>query len=55
VRDLNARGKAAESCPDVAAIIERLAAGAHPGDLIALLSNGAFGGIHQKLLTRLAG
>jgi len=26
---------------------------ARPGDVVALLSNGAFGGIHQKLLESL--
>ena len=30
-------------------IIERLVKEATPGDTIALLSNGAFGGIHQRL------
>ncbi len=54
VQDLRARGKDAESFSNIDAIIERLAQNAHPGDLIALLSNGAFGGIHQKLLSRLA-
>ncbi|HEY2408223.1 MAG TPA: Mur ligase family protein [Polyangiaceae bacterium] len=54
VLDLQARGKAAESCPDIESIILRLVCDAQPGDLIALLSNGAFGGIHQKLLARLS-
>jgi UDP-N-acetylmuramate: L-alanyl-gamma-D-glutamyl-meso-diaminopimelate ligase len=39
--------------PDVDAIVDRLAAGAVAGDTIALLSNGAFGGIHGKLLDAL--
>ena len=37
----------------VDAIVERLAVGAAAGDTIALLSNGVFGGIHQKLLDAL--
>ncbi len=49
-RDL---GDKARAMPSVEAIVERLAAGAVHGDTIALLSNGAFGGIHQKLLDAL--
>jgi len=49
-RDL---GDKARAMPSVEAIVERLAAGAAQGDTIALLSNGAFGGIHQKLLDAL--
>jgi UDP-N-acetylmuramate: L-alanyl-gamma-D-glutamyl-meso-diaminopimelate ligase len=37
----------------VDAIVERLVTGAAAGDTIALLSNGAFGGIHRKLLDAL--
>src|SRR3984957_1883572 len=43
-------GHKARAMPSVEAIAELLAAGAAEGDTIALLSNGAFGGIHQKLL-----
>ena len=49
-RDLGAKARA---MPGVDAIVERLATGAAAGDTIALLSNGAFGGIHQKLLDAL--
>ncbi len=49
-RDLGDKGQA---MPSVDAIVERLSAGATSGDTIALLSNGAFGGIHQKLLDAL--
>jgi UDP-N-acetylmuramate: L-alanyl-gamma-D-glutamyl-meso-diaminopimelate ligase len=38
----------------VDAILEAVVAGAKPGDTVALLSNGAFGGIHARLLTALA-
>jgi len=38
----------------VDAIVDAIARGAKAGDTVALLSNGAFGGIHQKLLARLA-
>jgi UDP-N-acetylmuramate: L-alanyl-gamma-D-glutamyl-meso-diaminopimelate ligase len=49
-RDL---GDKARAMPSVEAIVERLVAGAAAGDTVALLSNGAFGGIHQKLLDAL--
>jgi UDP-N-acetylmuramate: L-alanyl-gamma-D-glutamyl-meso-diaminopimelate ligase len=49
-RDL---GGKASAMPSVDAIVERLASGAAAGDTIALLSNGAFGGIHAKLLDAL--
>lgn len=40
--------------PDVATIVATVKQQAKPGDVIAVLSNGGFGGIHQKLLTALA-
>jgi len=49
VRDLEAAGKRAEAAPSVDAIVATIAAGARPGDTVALLSNGAFGGIYDKL------
>lgn len=39
--------------PDVATIIAEVKAHAQPGDVIAVLSNGGFGGIHGKLLDAL--
>src|SRR5215471_4212799 len=47
------RGTRAEAAASVADIVEKLARGAQPGDTIALLSNGAFGGIHQRVLSAL--
>jgi UDP-N-acetylmuramate: L-alanyl-gamma-D-glutamyl-meso-diaminopimelate ligase len=47
-------GPRAEAAASVEAILDALTKNAKPGDVIALLSNGAFGGIHQKLLTALA-
>jgi UDP-N-acetylmuramate: L-alanyl-gamma-D-glutamyl-meso-diaminopimelate ligase len=52
--DLNARGKAAQALPSVDAILDYLALNVIPGSIVALLSNGAFGGIHAKLLERLS-
>jgi UDP-N-acetylmuramate: L-alanyl-gamma-D-glutamyl-meso-diaminopimelate ligase len=49
VRELNASGVAAEASPSIQAIIDAIAGDAAPGDTIALLSNGAFGGIYEKL------
>lgn len=53
-RDLNAQGKSAHTLASVDAIVERLGAQVGAGDVVALLSNGAFGGIYGKLLERLA-
>ncbi|MET0792069.1 MAG: Mur ligase family protein [Polyangiaceae bacterium] len=52
--DLNARGRSAQALPSVDAIVDYLALHVTPGSVVALLSNGAFGGIHAKLLERLA-
>ncbi len=53
VEDLTARGVEAMTLPDVDAIAATLAARAHPHDVIAILSNGGFGGLHRKLLALL--
>ncbi|HEY3498750.1 MAG TPA: cyanophycin synthetase, partial [Polyangiaceae bacterium] len=50
---LHARGKEAERFDSVEAIVGALAEYAGAGDAVALLSNGAFGNIHEKLLSRL--
>jgi UDP-N-acetylmuramate: L-alanyl-gamma-D-glutamyl-meso-diaminopimelate ligase len=54
VERIRERGGAAEPMPSVDAIVDTLAQRAEPDDTIALLSNGAFGGIYQKLLARLS-
>jgi UDP-N-acetylmuramate: L-alanyl-gamma-D-glutamyl-meso-diaminopimelate ligase len=51
---LRESGKAAETPAGVDAIIERIAADAKPDDTVVIMSNGAFGDIHAKLLARLA-
>jgi UDP-N-acetylmuramate: L-alanyl-gamma-D-glutamyl-meso-diaminopimelate ligase len=53
--DLLARdlGAAASAMSGVDEIVARIAKEAQPGDTVALLSNGAFGGIHEKLLVEL--
>ncbi len=40
--------------PDLETIIAKVTENAKPGDIVAVLSNGGFGGIHQKLLAALA-
>ncbi len=50
VSELGARGIRASALPSVTAIVEHLAKTAGSGEVIALLSNGAFGGIHGRLL-----
>jgi UDP-N-acetylmuramate: L-alanyl-gamma-D-glutamyl-meso-diaminopimelate ligase len=40
--------------PDVEAIVSHVKSHAVPGDVVAVLSNGGFGGIHGKLLAALA-
>lgn len=39
---------------DIDTLVEMVAKAAQPGDTILVMSNGGFGGIHQKLLDRLA-
>jgi len=40
---------------DIGALTNTLVANARRGDHILIMSNGAFGGIHEKLLQRLRG
>ena len=53
VEDLTAAGVAARHLPDVDAIVAAVAVEALPGDLVVIMSNGGFGGIHRKLLQAL--
>ncbi len=53
VQALNSLGTPAELCPDVASIIDSIASQLQPGDVVAILSNGGFDGIYQKLPARL--
>ena len=49
----NDLGPKATLAPSTDAIVEKVAAEARPGDTVALLSNGAFGGVPAKLLLAL--
>jgi UDP-N-acetylmuramate: L-alanyl-gamma-D-glutamyl-meso-diaminopimelate ligase len=53
VSDLRARHVEARHLPSVDAIVDDVARGARDGDLVVIMSNGGFGGIHQKLLSAL--
>ncbi|HSJ08033.1 MAG TPA: UDP-N-acetylmuramate:L-alanyl-gamma-D-glutamyl-meso-diaminopimelate ligase [Longimicrobiales bacterium] len=48
-----AAGKTAAYLPDVDDIVRRVSATAGAGDVIMVMSNGGFGGIHEKLLSAL--
>ena len=54
VADLHARGQRARYIPEVDEIIATIVKEHRPGDIVLLMSNGGFGGIHRKLLQALA-
>ncbi|MGH9144205.1 MAG: UDP-N-acetylmuramate:L-alanyl-gamma-D-glutamyl-meso-diaminopimelate ligase [Vicinamibacterales bacterium] len=54
VRDLQARGRSARAAESIDDIVATIASDHRPGDVVVLMSNGGFGGIHQKLLRALA-
>lgn len=51
---VTALGERASVADDVDALVAAVVEQAQPGDLILVMSNGAFGGIHQRLLDALA-
>jgi UDP-N-acetylmuramate: L-alanyl-gamma-D-glutamyl-meso-diaminopimelate ligase len=53
VADLQKQGRRARLAPDADAIVQTVAAEMRPGDVVAILSNGGFGGIYEKLPQRL--
>jgi UDP-N-acetylmuramate: L-alanyl-gamma-D-glutamyl-meso-diaminopimelate ligase len=50
VADVQTRGRHARYIPEVDAIVRTIAAEQTPGDIVVVMSNGGFGGIHHKLL-----
>lgn len=50
VKDIEMQGKPAMSFADADAIVEHLTPEMKDGDVVAIMSNGGFGGIHDKLL-----
>jgi UDP-N-acetylmuramate: L-alanyl-gamma-D-glutamyl-meso-diaminopimelate ligase len=53
VADLNANGKPARLLGSADAIVEAIAPDLRSGDVVAILSNGGFGGIYEKLPMKL--
>jgi UDP-N-acetylmuramate: L-alanyl-gamma-D-glutamyl-meso-diaminopimelate ligase len=53
IADLRAQGKTAHSIEGAEAIVAHLAPELQPGDVVVVMSNGGFGGIHQKMLDAL--
>lgn len=51
---LSSGGVPAEAAPSVDSIIETVSREAEPGDVVVVMSNGAFGGIHGRLLVALS-
>ncbi len=54
VRDLRARGQSAREADSLDGIVATIAGERRAGDLVIVMSNGAFGGIHGKLLQALS-
>jgi UDP-N-acetylmuramate: L-alanyl-gamma-D-glutamyl-meso-diaminopimelate ligase len=54
VSDLQARGQRARYVPEVDDIVRTIVDEHREGDLVVIMSNGGFGGIHSRLLTALA-
>jgi UDP-N-acetylmuramate: L-alanyl-gamma-D-glutamyl-meso-diaminopimelate ligase len=55
VADLRARGLQADAEHEVPALVDQLAQGVRPGDVVLVMSNGSFGGFHASLIERLRG
>jgi UDP-N-acetylmuramate: L-alanyl-gamma-D-glutamyl-meso-diaminopimelate ligase len=53
VRDLAGRGQPAREADSIDDIVATIVRDHRPGDLVVLMSNGGFGGIHRKLLQAL--
>ena len=53
IRDIAAQDKPAFAITDVDEIVRSLASELRSGDVVAIMSNGAFGGIHEKLIVAL--
>jgi UDP-N-acetylmuramate: L-alanyl-gamma-D-glutamyl-meso-diaminopimelate ligase len=53
VEQIKLQGKPSFSFPDADAILEHLAPEMRDGDVVAIMSNGGFGGIHDKILKNL--
>ena len=47
-------GQKAQAFDDMAALVQAIVQAAKPGDQVLVMSNGSFGGVHQKILEALA-
>jgi UDP-N-acetylmuramate: L-alanyl-gamma-D-glutamyl-meso-diaminopimelate ligase len=54
IEAISKQGKSALALPDADAIVKHLVPELQSGDVVAIMSNGGFGGIHDKLLAALA-
>ena len=54
IENISAQGKPAFAITDVDEIVRQLTQELRSGDVVAIMSNGAFGGIHEKLLAELS-
>jgi UDP-N-acetylmuramate: L-alanyl-gamma-D-glutamyl-meso-diaminopimelate ligase len=54
IEDVIAQNKPAHAITDVDEIVKKLTSDLRSGDVVAIMSNGAFGGIHEKLLAALS-
>jgi UDP-N-acetylmuramate: L-alanyl-gamma-D-glutamyl-meso-diaminopimelate ligase len=54
VDDLRGRGQSARAAGSIDDIVDTIVHEHRPGDLVVLMSNGGFGGVHRKLLQALA-
>lgn len=50
VKDIELQGKPAMSFPDADVIVAHLSPELKDGDVVAIMSNGGFGGIHEKII-----
>jgi UDP-N-acetylmuramate: L-alanyl-gamma-D-glutamyl-meso-diaminopimelate ligase len=53
IDDVSATGKLAFAITDVEEIVRALKRELQAGDVVAIMSNGGFGGIHEKLIAQL--
>ncbi|HVH87259.1 MAG TPA: UDP-N-acetylmuramate:L-alanyl-gamma-D-glutamyl-meso-diaminopimelate ligase [Terriglobales bacterium] len=54
VKELKKQGRHARECKDADAIVDSIVPELREGDIVAILSNGGFGGIYEKLPARLS-
>jgi UDP-N-acetylmuramate: L-alanyl-gamma-D-glutamyl-meso-diaminopimelate ligase len=55
IEEIQKRGRRARILADADAIVTEIAPELRSGDVVAILSNGGFGGIYEKLPERLRG